>query len=204
MRRWVVTGPAGAGKSVFTKHLARRGAAVIDADQLGHEVLARPEIQAAIGKNFGLQMVQGGVVDRQELGRLVFADPQALQRLNQITHPALAALADQRLTEAAAEGKALLAVLEAAVYFLWPKPPAVDLVIAVVASEAVRRVRLGSSGLDARSVADRLAAQRSMSDLWSGAGEMIVNEGSLAELIAAADRLLAFYLGPDGEKDPES
>ena len=50
MRRWVVTGPAGGGKSALCRFLAERGAALVNGDHLGHEILARPDIVAAIVK----------------------------------------------------------------------------------------------------------------------------------------------------------
>ncbi len=37
MRAWVVTGPVGAGKSTVARLLQRHGAALLDADKLGHE-----------------------------------------------------------------------------------------------------------------------------------------------------------------------
>ena len=53
MRRWVVTGPTGAGKSNFCGFLARAGAAILDGDSLGHEILERPEISTALEREFG-------------------------------------------------------------------------------------------------------------------------------------------------------
>lgn len=189
MIRWVVTGPAGAGKSRFTAALAATGAQILDGDRLGHEILARSEILAAVAREFGPRTVADGAVDRAELGRLVFADPEALARLNRLTHADLAALMDERL-DALAETGCTLAVLEAAVYFLLPTPPRADLVVAVVASAATRARRLVEAGLATDDAARRVAAQAVMEDDWPRADVVVVNEGSPAELTAAARRVL--------------
>ena len=80
MIRWVVTGPTGAGKSHLTSRLAGRGAAVVDGDVLGHEILARPRVAAAIAEVFGPGYVVRGAVDRPALGRLVCFLPRQILR----------------------------------------------------------------------------------------------------------------------------
>ncbi|MCB1150352.1 dephospho-CoA kinase, partial [bacterium] len=133
---WVVTGPIGGGKSAATAVLAELGATVIDADAVGHDVLRRPEIIAALSERFGTDILRGGEVDRPALGRLAFADAASLAALDRITHPPLAAELARRVAAAPAGG---LAVVEAAVYFRLPPFGPVDLVIAVTAPEALRR-----------------------------------------------------------------
>ncbi|MCP4572009.1 MAG: dephospho-CoA kinase [bacterium] len=196
MIRWIVTGPAGAGKSLFTATLADEGAAVLDGDTLGHEILARPQIVAAVGEIFGSATVQDGAVDRAALGALVFADPDALARLNALVHPDLALLMNERFDGLAREG-CVLAVLEAAVYFLLPTPPAADLVVAVLARRAVRQERLEAKGLTRREAEDRLAAQTPMADLYHGADLVVENNGEPGDLARAARHLWRQH-GPAG------
>jgi dephospho-CoA kinase len=193
--RWIVTGPAGAGKSLLAGWLAGLGAAVLDGDALGHEILRRPGIAAAVAGRFGAACAPGGVVDRRELGSLVFADAAALADLNAVVHPPLAALMRERL-EAAAAGGAPLAVLEAAVYFLLPCPVPADLTVAVVASPALRRRRLVAGGLSAVDADRRLAAQADWDDLWSRADVLLANEGTPAELRRLARERLAPHWPP--------
>jgi len=187
MRRWVVTGPAGAGKSVLCGFFATRGAAIVDGDRLGHEILARKDIVSSVAMEFGSGVVTGGSVDRSALGALVFADPVALRRLNRITHGPLAELAGQRLDELEKAGSHRLAVFEAAVYFLLPPVPAIDLVIAVTASITTRLARLtGAAGLSAPEAQARIKAQQSLDGGWSDADVFLTNDGSLSDLEAAA------------------
>ncbi len=190
---WAVTGPAGAGKSAVSAILARLGAAVVDGDRVGHELLARPEIQAGIVSRIGPGYVRGGEVDRAALGARVFSDPEALVELNAITHPALAELAAKKLANLALEGEHELAVFEAAVYFLLPSPPPVDLVVAVMASPEVRIRRLVERA-EGRMTVDqarrRVEAQDHLEQYWPRADELIVNDGTPDELETSVLRLV--------------
>lgn len=192
MRRWVVTGPAGAGKSIFCGFLATGGAALLDGDSLGHEILERPEISAAVEREFGAIVISNGAVDRGALGSIVFDDPVALERLNGITHGPLSNLAAVRMDEIEKSGLHRLAVLEAAVYFLLPPVPGVELVITVTASETTRKNRLMEwSGMDREEAQNRIHAQRPLEKGWSAADIVLVNENSLGLLETEAAALLA-------------
>ena len=195
MKRWVVTGPIGSGKSVVTAVLAGHGAAVLDGDRLGHEILARPEIAARIAARFGADTVRDGVVDRRRLGELVFAAPEALAALDAITAEPLARLFAARLDDLERAGDHALAVLEAAVYFQLPTPPPVDLVVAVVAAADVRERRLvAQRSLTPEAARRRIAAQARWEPLWRRADVIINNDGTPAELGRAADELVRRHL----------
>ena len=48
-----ITGGMGAGKSTFAAMLCQQGARLVDADRIGHEVIERPEVKAALAAAFG-------------------------------------------------------------------------------------------------------------------------------------------------------
>jgi dephospho-CoA kinase len=87
-----LTGNIACGKSTVLAMLRERGARVLDADRVTHE-LQRPgePVYAAIVTAFGAGILAepGGPIDRRKLGAIVFADPAALRRLEQIVHPAV-------------------------------------------------------------------------------------------------------------------
>jgi dephospho-CoA kinase len=129
-------------------------------------------------------------VDRAALGAIVFADSEALDKLNRITHGPLSALAGRRLDKLEREGIHLLAVFEAAVYFALPPVPGIELVITVTASSSTRLARLiqfnGLAPGDARA---RTAAQQPLHDGWDRANLVLTNDGSLSTLEAEAKKL---------------
>ncbi len=191
MKVWVVTGPIGAGKSTVSGLLAEHGAAVVDADRLGHEVLNDPALIQNLAEEFGSDCVRNGQVDRQCLGALVFSNQQAMDRLNALTHPALLQLAASRLDKIAQDGNHELAVLEAAVYFLWPPLPMVDMVISVVAEVGVRRRRLMEErSMTLQQVQDRMRSQNNLASLWETADVILDNSFSREALVEAVDLLL--------------
>jgi len=82
-----LTGSVGMGKSAAAAMLRRMGVSVHDADREVHDLLAPggaalKEVTAAFPG-----VVRNGVLDRRALGRIVFADPRALARLEAILHP---------------------------------------------------------------------------------------------------------------------
>ncbi len=84
-----ITGGFSSGKSTVAGFLAERGAAVLDADTMAHQA-AEPmgDCYRAIIKLFGDSILgEGRRIDRQLLGKIVFADFKKLRRLNQIIHP---------------------------------------------------------------------------------------------------------------------
>ena len=84
-----LTGNIATGKSVVRKMLEHLGAYTIDADALAHRVIAKgaPGYQPVIDK-FGTWLLNNeGQIERSKLGRLVFADGQALAQLEDIIHP---------------------------------------------------------------------------------------------------------------------
>lgn len=85
-----LTGNIGSGKSVVRRMLENKGALGIDADALSHRVLM-PHCSgyASALRRFGdgIRDDRNGLIDRPALGRIVFADPTALQDLENIVHP---------------------------------------------------------------------------------------------------------------------
>jgi len=199
LRRWIVTGPVGSGKSLVTATLADLGARVVDADAEGHAVLRDPEVVSEIAAAFGPDCVRDGGVQRPVLADIVFADAAALERLNRITHPRLSARLAERLDaleRAAAQPG--LAVVEAAVYFLLPSFGPVDLVITVTAPAEQRVAWLASSGrLAAAEARARIAAQEDMLADFERADVVLANTGTAEDLKRAVAAVYESYAHGD-------
>src|SRR5512145_1276727 len=99
-----LTGNIATGKSVVRKMLEHLGAYTIDADALSHRVISKgaPGYQPVLDKFGSWLLDKDGQIDRAKLGRLVFADGQALAYLEDIIHPYVGQAVDlltQRATQ---------------------------------------------------------------------------------------------------------
>ena len=97
-----LTGNIATGKSAVLKMLKHLGARVIDADALVHQLMVkRAPVWQAILDEFGEGILgPEGEIDRGKLGAIVFADAEALKRLEAIVHPAVTARVDELIREA--------------------------------------------------------------------------------------------------------
>jgi len=100
-----LTGGAGSGKSTVAGMFRVLGAAVVDADQATHAVYApgTEGFDAVVGE-FGGGFVRDGMIDRRQLGELVFRDADARRRLNAIVHPRVRQWMADRTAEAVEDG----------------------------------------------------------------------------------------------------
>ncbi len=100
-----VVGGIASGKSFVTEYLGALGAVVLDADQIGHQVLLQDAVKSAIRDNWGMDVfTSSGEVDRGKLAAIVFdtSQPNHLKKLESITHPRIGeqiALKVQQLQE---------------------------------------------------------------------------------------------------------
>jgi dephospho-CoA kinase len=184
-----LTGGIGAGKSAVAARLAELGAVVIDSDRLARDVVAPgteglAEVVAAFGPDV---LGPDGALDRPALGRLVFADPVARERLEKIIHPRVRARAAQLVADAPPGS---VVVNDVPLLVESGLADTFDLVIVVRAGEATRIRRLaGDRGMSAEEARRRIAAQATDEQRRAVADVVIDNDGTLAELSAAVDRV---------------
>jgi len=183
MRVVGILGGVASGKSTVARALAELGAGLLDADQLGHEVLRRPEIEHAARERWGDRIFgPAGQIDRARLAEIVFAPtPEAdAQRgyLEQLTHPAIRREIDDRLDVLAAEGKPV-AVLDAALVLEAGWNKRCDTLIFVDAPRHQRLARARLRGWSEEDFAAREAAQKSLISKSRRADVTIDNSGSL-------------------------
>lgn len=175
----MLAGPIGSGKSTIGSILAARGAVVIEADAIGHEVLEPGgAAHGAVAARWPETVVDGHI-DRSALAAIVFSDERALSVLEALTHPHIAARIIRRAEDA---GDRLVVVeLPLTVDILGPDWPR----LVVLASEAVRMERAVERGMERRDVLRRMAVQASEEE-WRATADWIVrNDGTYAELEAA-------------------
>jgi dephospho-CoA kinase len=83
-----ILGGVGSGKSTVAAEFAKLGCAVIDADEIAHELLDEPVVKNKVIASFGEVILDSrGKISRRRLARIVFADAGKLLELNEIIHP---------------------------------------------------------------------------------------------------------------------
>ncbi len=186
-----LTGNMGTGKTTVSQILARLGAAVIDADKLGHELLQPHtptwyQVVAAFGRDI-LQL--DDQIDRHRLSQIVFADTESLARLNQLMHPKMYDLAKERLESLRNQG-ANAVVLEAPLLIEAGWKDLVDQVWVTTAPKAVVSKRLQENkGLAEADILARLHIQMPQQEKIKQADVVIDTSCSLAELEAKVKEL---------------
>ena len=187
-----LTGGIGSGKSTVSRLLARRGAVVIDADAIVHELqqLGMPML-GILAERFGADIIkEDGSLDRAKLAAIVFADDEAVKELNAIVHPAVRAEMATRVL--AQTGTNNVVVLDVPLV-TGKRPDHTSALVVVDAPVDVAVERLvsqrGMTEADARA---RLGKQISREERLELADRVIDNAGDLAALERQVDDVWAW------------
>jgi dephospho-CoA kinase len=114
-----LTGGVACGKTTVARFLQELGAHIIDADQIGRELVepGRAACQEIV-QRFGKEILDPtGAIDRRKLGARVFADANALRELNAILHPRIIAHVNQLVREYRMRDSHAVVVVDAALIF---------------------------------------------------------------------------------------
>tara|TARA_B100000686_G_C16791882_1_gene979283 strand:- start:337 stop:975 length:639 start_codon:yes stop_codon:yes gene_type:complete len=187
-----LTGGIGSGKTTVAEILSSFGASVIDVDKIGREIL---ELESSVAKevirHFGNVVIrEDGFVDRKKLGEIVFSNPNELEALEAISHPAI-----NRVIQSCILGESSkIVVLDMAI--LVEKnlgydglTPMYHKVVVVQSERDIRIERLKKRGLTAIQINDRFNSQASDEERSSLADVVVSNNGSMEELKSAVEEL---------------
>ena len=181
-----ITGTIGSGKSTVAGIMHELGAAVINADEVGHEVYLPgtagwDEVVNTFGENI---LAADLVIDRYKLGELVFNSPEALSSLDAIMRPIILEEVRSRLAELRGKGTRV-AVLEAALLVEAGWEGLVDEVWVTTAPLDVIMKRLAAKKRwSPEQVRQRIAAQNPVSLQIKSADLVIDTDKPLPELKA--------------------
>jgi len=181
-----LTGGIGSGKSTVSQFLAKLGAVTIDADKVGHDAF-KPSSDAwrQVVAAFGNQVVTAdGEINREKLGKIVFNDPEARVRLNQIMHPTMYDMVKVQLEEYRRQGVSV-AVLDAPLLIEADWIPLVDEVWVTTAPETTVLKRLRErSGMPEHESQARIRSQLPSEERLKYANVIVDTDCSLDELKA--------------------
>jgi dephospho-CoA kinase len=180
-----ITGGIACGKSLVSRCFEELGAVVLSADALAREVVNPGEIAfKQIRAHFGEDVITAeGTIDRARLAQKIFQAPGERQILNQMTHPAIAQLADRRICELRNRPEIPVIIYEAPLLFEAKREASVDLVL-VVTSTVERQIErlMQRDNLTPAEALQRISAQMPIAEKAARADIVIENNGSLEEI----------------------
>ena len=189
----ILTGNIGSGKSSFARMLSELGADIVSADALAREVVkpGSPAYQP-LTDYFGKKVLdQDGMLDRKQLGSLIFNDAEARAKLESITHPAIRALAAERFAALHKQHPSGVIVYECPLFFeARMSSDEFGKIILIIADAERRKKRiLSRDALSSAEIEQRMGVQISQAEKKQKADIVIENNSGLAELQTQAARV---------------
>ncbi|HYN15583.1 MAG TPA: dephospho-CoA kinase [Terriglobales bacterium] len=197
MLRVGLTGGVACGKTTVAEMMRQRGAHVVLADEVAHQLMRPGEpVYYEIVRHFGPDIVgSDGAIDRKKLAEAAFGSGR-IKELNQIVHPAVIARQQAWTDEVAAKHPDGIAVVEAALILEAGVGKRFDKLVVVICTmpqkieRFARRHNLDLAAAE-REVTRRMAAQLPEEEKARAADYVIDNSGPLADLEVKVDALMA-------------
>jgi len=199
MKSYVVglTGGIGSGKSAAAGAFAALGAAIVDTDSIAHALTAPdgaalPALRAAFGTEV---FTPDGQLDRATLRRLVFAEPAARTRLENMLHPLIRAEAESQLCRLATADFSYIVLVVPLLAETCGWRDCIDRIVVVDCPEEMQIQRVMARNAYSRAEVEAImAAQAPRAARLAIANDVIVNDGSPADLQARVLGLHRQYL----------
>jgi len=188
-----LTGGIGTGKSSVAEAFQSLGAAVINADLLGHDAYLPGTIgYKEVVTEFGQEIVgSDGQIDRKKLGPIVFSDSSKMDRLNEIMHPLIRDLIEERLVTLESNHNKV-AVVEAAILIEAGWKSLFDEIWVVISDPEEVINRLGvRNGLSREDAVKRIDSQMSNNERIGHGDVVVENTGSMEDLQTRVNSLWA-------------
>ena len=186
------TGQTGAGKSTVRKLLKAKGAAVIDADSVAHEVADNSlSCLTDIVEHFSCMVLdEKGKLNRRALGRIVFSDRKKLALLNKIMFPYIVSAIKGQVT-AYEQAGAQIIVIDGATLIESGCAKMCSVLVSVTADEETRLTRIiHRDGISKRDAVRRVSAQNPEEFYIKASDYVIKNNGTPGDLERAAEKVL--------------
>lgn len=172
-----MTGGIGSGKSTVAKILVSIGFCWYQADQVAKELYETDiALRRALEDTFGEQVYSDNKLDRGFLAKIVFEDTNALNKLNQLVHPAV----KRHFEKFAQEHSQCIIVREAAILFESGSDKDCDLIVTVACPEDTRIARVQKRDrLSVDEITKRIKSQMTDPQRAEKSDEEIINDGQV-------------------------
>ena len=182
---WIgLTGGIATGKSRVSQILREQGIPVVDADEQAHQAMAPGTVgHNLIIKTFGEEILDSaGGIDRKKLGSIVFSDKSKLSQLEEILHPIVKEMTQNKRRELETQGEEI-AFYDVPLLFEKKLDQQFDKVVVVTCDESEQIKRLEERNqLSEEEASLRIANQLPLSEKVSQADFVIENNSSIANL----------------------
>ena len=179
-----LTGGIVSGKSTVARMFKDLGAKIVDADKLGHKViLPQGAAWKRIIKIFGKDILQKDqTINREKLGKIVFANQNLLKKLNKITHPEIIKLIKKEISLAKNDSKEEknILIIDAALIYETKIDRLMDKIIVVYLDEEEQLERLiKRNNLSEKEALQKIKSQIPLKEKIEIADYVIDNSNSL-------------------------
>ncbi len=177
-----LTGQIGAGKSAAARILADFGALVVDADQIGKQVVDQSlALRRRLAKTFGSDIITpNGNLRRKRLASRAFVDDESKCKLNDLVHPHLLKELRNQAKQAAKTHDVV--VIDAALLLYWGLDSEVDTVLVIHTSRERRYARMAERGISRTDAAAREKAQLPFAEFRRKADIFLLNNQDIEKL----------------------
>lgn len=194
LKKIAVTGGLASGKSTVCALLKKRGAYVVSADEIVHQLLSPHTLLGQqVIKLLGSDIVNDHELDRKKIAQIVFSSPQKLEALEKLLHPQVLNEIDAAYQKIKQSSDYRCFVAEVPLLYEIGAEKLFDLVIGVVADPAQCRARIQTAKDYSIEDYDK-RMQRQQTNKADQADVVILNNSSIENLSDQVNQFLAKYL----------
>jgi dephospho-CoA kinase len=199
-----LAGGIGSGKSLVASQLAKLGCAVINADELSHQVLRQPEVRQQLIAWWGEGVLdEQGQINRKAVGQRVFNQPDELARLEALVHPRVHQLREALRERYSVDPKVKAIVEDCPLLYEVGLDKVCDVVIFVQARREVRLARVARyRGWSEAELTAREKNQLGLDIKADRADHVVDNSGQESQTLEQVKRILLKII-PDHKRQPE-
>lgn len=181
MIKAAITGGVGMGKSTVGALITKKGYPLIDTDEIARDVVQKGSaaLQLIVDAFGGGVLSPDGSLNRKELGKKVFGQPEELQRLNAITHPEIRSRWITWL-EKQESNHEKIAFVTIPLLFEIQMEKAFDKILCVGCSQKTQKLRLENRGWSQTHSSDRIMSQMPIQEKIKKSDFLIWTDTSLS------------------------
>ncbi len=177
-----LTGSIGTGKSTVESIFKELGAYTIDADEVVHKLLEKPEVIEKIRETFGSEVVKNGKIDKKKLAQIIFSNREKKKQLESIIHPLVFEGIQKFFEEVKKKDPCAVAIADVPLMIETGSYKNYDLVIVVYAPKELQLERLLEKGMSKEEALARINAQMNIEEKKKYADIVIENTGTIEDL----------------------